>query len=76
MHNYDNFMELKGGICERVQPGDPKSRICNGVQNSGCPGNIKNMGCPHPYKSKMGDGTHRAGPLRVVLHSNSFADNL
>ena len=62
--------------CKRIQPGAPQRRICNGVQKSGCPGNIKNMGCPHPYKSELGDGTHGAGPLRVVLHSNSFADNL
>ena len=56
--------------------GPPKRRICNGVQNSGCPGNIKNMGYPHPHKSELGDGRHGSGPLRVVLHSNSFADNL
>ena len=28
-----------------------------------------------PHKSEMRDGTHGAGPLIVVLHSNSFADN-
>ena len=54
--------------------------ICNGVQNSGCPGNIRKkniyIGCPHPYKSELGDGMHGAGPLTVVLNSNSFADNL
>ena len=55
--------------------GNPKRRVCNEVQNSWCPGNIKNMGCPHPYKSELEDGTHGTGPLRV-LHSNSFADNL
>ena len=32
--------------------------------------------CPHPYKSELGDGTYEAGPLRVVLHSISFAANL
>ena len=37
---------------------------------------LKNIGCPHPYKSELGDGTHGAGPLKVVLHSNSFATNL
>ena len=34
------------------------------------------IGCPHPQKSELGDGTHVAGPLRAVLNSNSFADNL
>ena len=29
-----------------------------------------------PHQSELGDGTHGAGPLRAVLHSNSFADNL
>ena len=28
-----------------------------------------------PHKSELGDGMHAAGPLRVVLNSNSFADN-
>ena len=31
---------------------------------------------PHPHKSELGDGMLGAGPLRVVLNSNSFADNL
>ena len=34
--------------------------ICNGVQDSGCPGNIRKyiyIGCPHPYESELGDGT-------------------
>ena len=63
--------------CNRVQPGEPQVGICNGVRNLGCPGNILKiyMGCPHPHKSELEDGTHGAGPLRVVLHSNSFADN-
>ena len=56
--------------------GAPRKGICNEVQDSGYPGNIKNMGCPHPHKSELGDGTHGAGPLRVVLHNNSFAANL
>ena len=34
------------------------------------------IGSPHSYKSELGDGKHGAGPLRVVLNSNSFADNL
>ena len=38
--------------------GAPKREICNGVQNSGCPGNIKNMGCPHPNKSELRDVTY------------------
>ena len=43
--------------------GAPQRRIYNGVQNSGCPGNIKiYIGCPHPYKSEPGDGTQGAGP--------------
>ena len=29
-----------------------------------------------PLKSELGDGMNEAGPLRVVLNSNSFADNL
>ena len=34
------------------------------------------IGCPHPQKPELGYGTHGAGPLRAVLHSNSFANNL
>ena len=34
----------------------------------------KMSSCPH--KSELGDGTQGAGTLRVVLHSNSFADSL
>ena len=33
------------------------------------------MGCPHPHKSELGDGTHGAEPLRIILHINSFANN-
>ena len=32
----------------------------------------KNIGYPHPHKSELGDGTHGAGPWRVILHSNSW----
>ena len=60
-----------------MQPGGPQKKDLYGVQNSGCPGNIKNMGCPHPHKSELGDGTRGAGPYAgLVLHSNSFAANL
>ena len=34
------------------------------------------VGCLHSHKSEVGDGMRWAGPLRVVLNSNSFADNL
>ena len=37
----------------RVQPrGEPQEGICNGVQDSGCPGNIRKMyvGCLHPHR--------------------------
>ena len=43
-----------------------------------CPGNSRKIyrGCPHPDKSELGDGTHGAGPLRAVLHSNGVVANL
>ena len=52
--------------------------ICNGVQNSRCPENIRKIyvGCPHPHKPELGEGTHAAGPFRAVLYSNSFAADL
>ena len=62
-------------IIKGCSQGAPQRRICNGFQNSGCPRNIKNMGYPHTHRSELGDGTHGAGPLRVVLHA-SFATNL
>ena len=37
----------------RVQPrGGPQEGICNGVQSSRCPGNIRKMfvGCPYPHR--------------------------
>ena len=37
---------------------------------------LKNIGCLHPHKPELGDGTRGSGPLKVVLHSNSFATNL
>ena len=55
----------------------PQIGICNGVQNSRCPGNTRKIyiGCPHPHKPELGEGTHGAGPFRAVLYSNSCADN-
>ena len=44
-------------FCNRVQPrGGPQIGICNGVQNSRCPGNIRNIyiGCPHPPQAWAG----------------------
>ena len=57
--------------------GGPQIGICNRVQNSGCPGNIRKMyvRCPYPHKSELGEGTHGAWPLRAVLYSNSCAAN-
>ena len=55
--------------CNRMQPaGGAQIGICNGVQNLGCPGNIKNIECPHPHKSELGDGTHGAGPLSYFAY--------
>ena len=54
-----------------MQPrGGHQIGICNGVQNSRCPGNIRKIyiGCPHPHKPELGDGTHGAGPFRAVLY--------
>ena len=62
-----------------MQPrGGPQIGICNGVQNSKCPGNIRKIyiGCPHPHKPELGEGTHGVGPFRAVLYSNSCTANL
>ena len=62
-----------------VQPRrGPQIGICNGVQNSRCPGNIRKIyiGCSHPHKPEVGEGTHGAGPFRAVLCNNSCAANL
>ena len=64
--------------CNRVQPrGGPQIGICNGVQNSRCPGDIRKIciGCPHPHKPELGEGTRGAGPVGAVLCSNGFAAN-
>ena len=65
--------------CNRVQlRGGPQIGIGNGVQNSGCPGNIREIyiGCPHPQEPELGEGTHGAGPFRAVLYNSSCAGNL
>ena len=51
--------------------------ICNGVQNSRYPGNIRKIyiGYP-PHKPELGEGTHGAGPFRAVIYSNSCAAKL
>ena len=38
----------------------PQEGICNGVQDSGCPGNIRKMyvGCPHPHRPEPGGMGH------------------
>ena len=63
----------------RVQPrGGPQEGICDGVLDSGCPGNIRKMyiGCPHPHKPELGERTQGTGPFRAVLYNNSCAANL
>ena len=65
--------------CSRVQArGGLQIEICNGVQNSKCPGNISKIyiECHHPPKPELVKMTHGAEPLRAVLHSNSCAANL
>ena len=50
--------------------------ICNGVQSSGYLGNIRKKyiwDVLTPASLSWGMGCHGAGPLGVVLHSNSFA---
>ena len=45
----------------RVQPRErPQEGICDGVQDSGCPGNIRKMyiGCPHPHRPEPGGMGH------------------
>ena len=45
----------QGAAKRRAQEG-----ICNGVQNSRCPGNIRKMyvGCPHPHRPEPGGMGH------------------
>ena len=64
--------------CNRVQlRGGPQIGIGNGVQNSGCPGNIREIyiGCPHPQEPELGEGTHGAGPFTAILYGNNCAAN-
>ena len=66
-------------ICNRVQPreggkwGFVMGSRTQDVQEI-LEKNIYRMSSP--LKSELGDGMNEAGPLRVVLNSNSFADNL
>ena len=61
------------------QGGGPKWGLVMGSR-TWCPGNTRGkkkkiyiyIKCPHPHKSELGDGTHGAGPLKVVLNSNSL----
>ena len=66
-------------VCNSVQPRvSPKWGFVMGSRSQGIEEILekKNIGCPHPHHSELGDGMHGAGPLKVVLNSNSFADNL
>ena len=50
-----------GCVWSRVQPrGGPQEGICNGVQNSRCPGNIRKIyiKCSHPHKPEPGGMGH------------------
>ena len=58
---YDKCAHYLNCDWSRVQPrGGPQEGICNGVQDSGCPGNIRKMyiGCPHPYRPEPGGMGH------------------
>ena len=50
----------------------PQRGVCNRVQNSRVSRKYKYIGYPQPHKSGLGDGTHGAGPLRIILHINSW----
>ena len=76
--NNNHYISKTSSICNRVQPrGGAQIRICNGVQHTRCPGNIRKIyiGCPHPHKPELEDRTHGVGPLRAVLYSNGCAAN-
>ena len=48
-----------------------------GSRTQECPGNIREKKIYGVLnQSELGNGTQGAGPLRAVLHSNSFAANL
>ena len=48
-------------FCNRVQPGGPQTGICNGVQNSRCPGNIKIWDVLTPTSLNWGMGHMEQG---------------
>ena len=63
----------------RVQPsGEPKWGFVMGSRTQGVQEILENVyiGCPHPHQSELRHGMNGAGPLKAVLHSNSFADTL
>ena len=57
------------------QPLPHKDRFVTGSRTRGVQGILKTYRCPHPHKSELGDGTHGAEPLRVILHIGSFVNN-
>ena len=73
---YPGMPQTKGPLLRGCSQGPPKEGFVMGSRTQGVQKIFKNIGCPHPHKSELGDGMRGAGPLRAVLHSNRFADNL
>ena len=74
--NFKFFDAPLEAVCSQEE--GPKKGFVMGSRTQGVQEILKiyiYIGCPHP-KSELGDGTRGAGPLRAVLNSNSFADNL
>ena len=55
-----------------VQAGTPKEGCVIG-HRAWVSRKHKNIGYPHPHKSQLGDRMHGVGPLRVILHINSWS---
>ena len=54
------FCGIAGVTVNLTEAGRSQEGICNGVQNSRCPGNIRKIyiGCPHPHKPEPGGMGH------------------
>ena len=56
--------------------GPPTEGFAMGCRTQDVQEILKYTECPLSQKSELGEGTQGAGPLRVVLNSNSVADNV
>ena len=67
----DLYMAILSESVTGCSQGPPKEGFVMRSRTQGIQEILEIYRCPHPNKSELGDGTHGAGPLRVILHISS-----